>query len=165
MGEATKQISEYIRKKGFNLSEISRKTGVPYMALYDSVANEKRDRDLRVDEFLALCKHLELDPIIFCPTASGTDTFGHPIYTETPVTVEDVLVAPASITEVLDMLNITGKKAVYNIAIPKGDTHDWQDCRVDFFGTSWRVIGFPQQGIEENIPGRWNQRWMVERYG
>lgn len=98
-------------------------------------------------------------------TASGADTFGHPIYTETPVTVEDVLVAPASITEVLDMLNITGKKAVYNIAIPKGDTHDWQDCRVDFFGTSWRVIGFPQQGIEENIPGRWNQRWMVERYG
>ena len=97
-------------------------------------------------------------------TASGTDTFGHPIYTETPVTVEDVLVAPASTTEVLDMLNITGKKAVYNIAIPKGDTHDWQDCRVDFFGTSWRVIGFPQ-GIEENIPGRWNQRWMVERYG
>ena len=66
-------------------------------------------------------------------TASGTDTFGHPIYTETPVTVEDVLVAPASTTEVLDMLNITGKKAVYNIAIPKGDTHDWQDCRVDFF--------------------------------
>lgn len=43
-------------------------------------------------------------------TASGTDTFGHPIYTETPVTVEDVLVAPASTTEVLDMLNITGKK-------------------------------------------------------
>lgn len=44
-------------------------------------------------------------------TASGTDTFGHPIYTETPVTVEDVLVAPASTTEVLDMLNITGKKS------------------------------------------------------
>ena len=40
MGEATKQISGYIRKKGFNLSEISRKTGVPYMALYDSVANK-----------------------------------------------------------------------------------------------------------------------------
>lgn len=98
-------------------------------------------------------------------TASGTDTFGHPIYIEAPVTVEDVLVAPASTTEVLDMFNITGKKAVYNIAIPKGDTHTWQDCRVDFFGASWRVIGFPQQGIEENIPGRWNQRWMVERYG
>ena len=55
MDGATKQISEYIRKKGFNLSEISRKTCVPYMALYDSLSNEKRDRDLRVDEFLALC--------------------------------------------------------------------------------------------------------------
>ena len=65
MDGATKQISEYIRKKRFNLSEISRKTGVPYMALYDSIANKKRDRDLRVDEFLALCKHLELDPMEF----------------------------------------------------------------------------------------------------
>lgn len=71
MRKWAKQQNKFLsisEKKGFNLSEISRKTGVPYMALYDSVANEKRDRDLRVDEFLALCKHLELDPIIFCPT-------------------------------------------------------------------------------------------------
>lgn len=67
MDGATKQISEYIKKKGFNLSEISRKTHVSYMALYDSLFNEKRDRDLRVDEFLALCKHLELDPMKFYP--------------------------------------------------------------------------------------------------
>lgn len=40
-------------------------------------------------------------------TASGTDTFGHPIYTEAPVTVEDVLVAPASTTEVLDMQHLS----------------------------------------------------------
>ena len=65
MDGATKQISEYIRKKGFNLSEISRKTHVSYMALYDSLFNEKRNRDLRVDEFLALCKHMELDPMEF----------------------------------------------------------------------------------------------------
>ena len=84
---------------------------------------------------------------------SGTDEFDHPVYTETPVIVENVLVAPASTTEILDTLNLTGKKAVYNIAIPKGDSHTWQDCRVDFFGQSWRVIGLPQQGIDENIPG------------
>lgn len=95
---------------------------------------------------------------------SGTDEFDHPVYTETPVIVENVLVAPASTTEILDTLNLTGKKAVYNIAIPKGDSHTWQDCRVDFFGQSWRVIGLPQQGIGENIPGAWNQKWMVERY-
>ena len=95
---------------------------------------------------------------------SGTDEFDHPVYTETPVIVENVLVAPASTTEILDTLNLTGKKAVYNIAIPKVDSHTWQDCRVDFFGQSWRVIGLPQQGIDENIPGAWNQKWMVERY-
>lgn len=95
---------------------------------------------------------------------SGTDEFDHPVYTETPVIVENVLVAPASTTEILDTLNLTGKKVVYNIAIPKGDSHIWQDCRVDFFGQSWRAIGLPQQGIDENIPGSWNQKWMVERY-
>ena len=95
---------------------------------------------------------------------SGTDEFDHPVYTATPVIVENVLVAPASTTEILDTLNLTGKKAVYNIAIPKGDSHTWQDCRVDFFGQSWRVIGLPQQGIDENIPGAWNQKWRVERY-
>lgn len=97
-------------------------------------------------------------------TATGTDPFGHTTYAEEPVTVENVLVAPASTTEILDMLNITGKKAVYDIAIPKGDNHTWKDARVDFFGESWRVIGLPKQGIDENVPGRWNQRWMVERY-
>lgn len=95
---------------------------------------------------------------------TGQDPFGHPIYDETPVEVENVLVAPASTTEILDTINLIGKKAVYNIAIPKGDTHTWLDNRVDFFGESWRVIGFPQRGIEDNIPLDWNEKWMVERY-
>ena len=95
---------------------------------------------------------------------TGQDPFGHPIYDETPVEVENVLVAPASTTEILDTINLIGKKAVYNIAIPKGDTHTWLDNRVDFFGKSWRVIGFPQRGIEDNIPLDWNEKWMVERY-
>ena len=75
---------------------------------------------------------------------TGTDPFGHPVYEEMPVDVENVLVAPSTTTEVLDVLNITGKKAVYDIAIPKGDDHTWEDCRVDFFGESWRVFGLPK---------------------
>lgn len=98
-------------------------------------------------------------------TVIGKDEFDHPLYRETPVTIENVLVAPASTTEILDALNLTGKKAVYNIAIPKGDNHTWRDCRVDFFGMPWQVIGFPQQGIEENIPLEWNQKWQVALYG
>lgn len=98
-------------------------------------------------------------------TPDGKDSFGHPIVKETPVCVENVLVSPASTTEILDTLNLIGKKAVYKLAVPKEDFHNWQDCRVDFFGVSWRVIGLPQQGIKENIPLVWNQIWMVEQYG
>ena len=98
-------------------------------------------------------------------TVIGKDEFDRPLYREIPVTIENVLVAPASTTEILDALNLTGKKVVYNIAIPKGDNHTWQDCRVDFFGMSWQVIGFPQQGIEGNIPLDWNQKWQVALYG
>lgn len=65
MDRATKKVSEYVRQKGFNLSEISRKTELPYMVLYDSLMNEKRNRDLRVDEFLKLCDHLDVDPMQF----------------------------------------------------------------------------------------------------
>jgi len=65
LDRATKRVSEYVRQKGFNLSEISRRTGLPYMVLYDSLMNEKRDRDLRVDEFLRLCDHLDVDPMQF----------------------------------------------------------------------------------------------------
>ena len=96
--------------------------------------------------------------------SAGTDGFGHPIYDEYPVQVNNVLVYPASTTEILDTLNLTGRKAVYNLAVPKGDTHIWENNRVDFFGSSWRVISFPQRGIDENIPLDWNDKWMVERY-
>lgn len=96
---------------------------------------------------------------------TGEDPFGNPTYEEYPVEVENVLVAPASTSEVLDTLNLTGRRAVYNIAIPKGDDHIWDGNRVEFFGVMWKVISFPQHGIEENIPLEWNDKWMVERYG
>ena len=37
------------------------------MALYNSLMNENTDRALRADEYLSLCKHLEVDPMIFYP--------------------------------------------------------------------------------------------------
>lgn len=94
----------------------------------------------------------------------GEDGFKNPIYDEHPVQVDNVLVYPASNTEILNTLNLTGRKAVYNLAVPKEDQHTWENNRVDFFGSSWRVIGFPQRGIGENIPLEWNDKWMVERY-
>lgn len=98
-------------------------------------------------------------------TKTGTDPFGAPIYTETETEVENVLVAPTSTTEVLDRLALTGRKAVYTLAIPKGDTNAWENQEVRFFGERWRVFGIPEQGIDDLIPLDWNKKVTVERYG
>lgn len=96
---------------------------------------------------------------------TGTDPFNRPEYIETPVEVENVLVAPVTPggEEVLDTLDLTGRKAVYTLAIPKGDTHRWEGCKVEFFGETWQVIGKPTQGIEALIPLSWNKKVRVEQ--
>lgn len=96
---------------------------------------------------------------------TGVDAFNRPVYAETPVAVENVLVAPLSDEEVLETLNLTGKRAKYQLAIPKGDVHDWENRRVSFWGSDWRVIGHPTEGIEANIPLLWNKKVRVESYG
>ena len=101
---------------------------------------------------------------LYQQTQTGVDGFNRPVYEEVPVNVENVLVISASATEVLDTLNLTGKRAVYNLGIPKGDTHDWTDAVVEFFGRRWKTISFPREGIEENVPTMWHKKVQVERY-
>lgn len=98
-------------------------------------------------------------------TEIGRDAFNAPIYEKSWVNVDDVLIAPVSTTDALDILNLTGKKAVYTLGIPKGDTHIWEDSYVRFFGETWHAVGFPQEGIEDLIPLSWNKKVTVERYG
>ena len=102
---------------------------------------------------------------LYTVTQTGTDAFNRPILTETPVQVENVLVSPLSGEEITDTLNLTGRRAVYQMALPKGDAHDWENRRVSFFGESFRVIGKPTEGIEANIPLDWNRKVKVETYG
>ena len=96
---------------------------------------------------------------------TGLDAFNRPTYAEIPVEVENVLIAPLSDQEVLETLNLTGRKAVYQLGIPKGDAHDWENQRVQFFGETWQVIGIPTEGQDELIPLFWNKKVKVERYG
>lgn len=96
---------------------------------------------------------------------AGKDPFGNPIYTDKPVEVENVMVAPTSSDDIVNQLTLTGKKAVYTLAIPKGDTHDWENKEVQFFGKTWRTFGEPLEGIEELIPLDWNKKVTVEHYG
>lgn len=104
--------------------------------------------------------------ILYDRVVTGVDALNHPVYTETAQTVENVLIAPMSTNEILENYNLTGRKAVYQLAIPKGDAHDWTaGKRVDFFGKSWRIIDIPEEGIEDLIPLSWNKKVRVETYG
>lgn len=96
---------------------------------------------------------------------TGTDPLNKPIFEEVPVLVENVLVSPASSTEMLETYSLTGRRAVYTLGIPKGDTHTWAaGRRVSFLGSDWRIIGMPTQGIEKLVPLSWNMKVQVERY-
>lgn len=65
MSYVTKNLSRYVKEKGFNLSEMSRKTGVLYSALYTSLMDDERNRSLRDDELLLICSFLGVNPMDF----------------------------------------------------------------------------------------------------
>jgi hypothetical protein len=98
---------------------------------------------------------------------NGTDAFNRPIEQEVITPVDNVLVAPLSQTgeEILSELSMDGKKVKYQLGIPKGDTHTWEDTEVEFFGFRWKTIGFSTIGIEDMIPLDWNRKVLVERVG
>jgi len=98
-------------------------------------------------------------------TETGTDPFGKPVYTEELENVGGVLIGSPSTDDVTNTLNLYGKKIEYVLGIPKGDTHNWVDAEVVFWGMRFRTIGYPTTGEQENIPLRWGQNVKVEKYG
>lgn len=96
---------------------------------------------------------------------TGKDPFGNPMYEDKEIEVNNVLVSPTLSDDIVNQLTLTGKKAIYTLAIPKDDTHDWENKKVRFFGKTWRTFGEPLEGIEELIPLDWNKKVTVEHYG
>lgn len=94
----------------------------------------------------------------------GRDDFKAPIYEEIPVEVDNVLVAPTTAEDIVDTTDLEGRHAVYTLAIPKGDAHEWENSKIEFFGKSWKSFGIPQEGIGDLIPLAWNKKVTVERY-
>lgn len=97
-------------------------------------------------------------------TKVGTDGFNAPVFEEVPVEVENVLVAPASSEGMVTEQDLQGKKEVYILGIPKRDTHDWKNRKVEFFGRTFKTVNVPEEGIEDLIPLSWNKKVKVERY-
>jgi len=102
--------------------------------------------------------------ILYERTQSGVDDLNDAVYTETPVEVKNVLVTPVDSTEIVNSITLEGKKAVYELCLPKGDAHEWENCRVSFFGEDWIAFGFTREYIEDNVPLSWNRKVKVARY-
>ena len=106
---------------------------------------------------------------LYTQTQTGTDGFGAPVYTETPVTVDNVLVGEPTADDIATTTALYHKEIKYILGIPKGDTHDWKDKKIewtDAYGITHtcRTIGFPITGIEANIPTPWHMKVRCEDY-
>ena len=67
-------ISKYIKSKGIALSVMSRKTGISYMSLYDSLMNDRKKRQLRGEELIKVCAFLGVDPRDFAEQGQEVTT-------------------------------------------------------------------------------------------
>lgn len=101
---------------------------------------------------------------LYAETPGEPNAFGEEIFTTQAIEVGNVLVAPATTQEILDSVNLYGKKAVYTLGIPKGDSNDWVDKTVEFFGQKWQTFGIPEEGIEALVPTAWHKKVQVMRH-
>lgn len=71
MDSITRNVSSYIRKRRINLSGLARDTNIPYPALYASLMDESRDRELRAQELIAISRFLGVNPMDFADEPKG----------------------------------------------------------------------------------------------
>lgn len=65
MDTPTRNLSLYVKEKGINLAKMARDTGIPYMALYSSLLDDKRNRTLKAGELVDICKFIGKNPMDF----------------------------------------------------------------------------------------------------
>lgn len=102
--------------------------------------------------------------VLHVKTRTGADAFGAPVYEDTTEEVKNVLVGEPDAQAVINEMQLYGKRLAYTLGIPKGDTHEWKDTKVEFFGEKFKTYGDVTQGIEAMIPLSWNKKIKVERY-
>lgn len=102
--------------------------------------------------------------ILLTKTRTGTDAFDRPVYEPAQIVVDGVLVGEPTTEEYNETFQVHGKHLAYVIALPKGDDHDWIDKDVMVFGQKLHTVGEPTQGIDANIPLRWNKKVKVAVY-
>ena len=102
---------------------------------------------------------------LWTKTQTGTDSLNQPVYTWKSENVKNVLVGLPTPEERVSEFNLSGRMIEYTLGIPTGDTHDWVNQRVEFFGQMYQTFGIPERGIEEMVPTGWHLKVKCERYG
>jgi len=96
-------------------------------------------------------------------TQTGVDGLNNPVYSVSPVQVENVLVGEPTTDDITSSISLYGKQIRYMLGLPKGDAHVWTDTEVEIFGERFRTFGDTIQGIEANVPTPWHRKVRVER--
>lgn len=96
-------------------------------------------------------------------TQTGVDGLNNPVYSVSPVQVENVLVGEPTTDDITSSISLYGKQLRYMLGLPKGDAHVWTDTEVEIFGERFRTFGDVIQGIEANVPTPWHHKVRVER--
>ncbi len=97
-------------------------------------------------------------------TLQETDILNHLIYATEWIDVPGVLIGEPSSDEITNSFNMYGKQITAMLAIPKGDTNNWEDTLIKFNDVTYRTIGAPIEGIEANVPLSWHRKVRLVKY-
>lgn len=95
---------------------------------------------------------------------TGEDIFGQPTHSEVEHVVKNVLIVVDEATGIATADGYHGKKQVATIAVPKGDTHHWEDSDVIWNGKRFTIYGLPKTADEYHIPLDWGKVYKAEHY-
>lgn len=93
------------------------------------------------------------------------DDLNAPVYDLTCTTVDNVLPGQPSSSDVIESVDLNGKRADLVLGIPKDDTHDWTDAVVEVWpGEFYETLGYPTTGVQDLIPLSWGRNIRAARY-
>ena len=96
-------------------------------------------------------------------TESGRDKLNNPVYTNTPISVDNCLIAP--ITEpvsIREQQAMNQSRDQVRIHLPKAFTGDVSGSSVSWGGKQWRLDSDSTVFMDENTPGDWNRYFRAE---
>ena len=93
-----------------------------------------------------------------CKYPVGTDEFNQTVYGTAELEVADVLVAPASGSDVIESNRPDGAQVRYTLHFPKSYIGKLDGLRVKVRGEWLDIVGSPRRYTAENTPGKWNMQ-------